>query len=131
MSIKKKELKIEDLNKNNISVDLNPSLNFYHFDELISDWSGIFIEYIFIKLRKPHLIDTSQKILNNDISPFSQKPAELKFRENYAYNYKNTQLTNLLDNILKIKNEEKNYFNLDNLMQNKNYFIDISFKENK
>ena len=36
-----------------------PNFNKYNF--LLSDWSGIFIEYIFLKKRKPIFFETQRK----------------------------------------------------------------------
>ena len=70
--------------KNNIDVDLNDEVNLEEFDNLISDWSGIFIEFALIKKKKPILINTNQKIRNKENYKFSSDPIEIFARENIS-----------------------------------------------
>ncbi len=49
---------------------LNKNLNFYEFKTLISDWSGIFLEYSLATKKKSILINTRQKV-NNERSNFN------------------------------------------------------------
>lgn len=84
MSLKKKEISVQDLFKNNIDVDLNDEVNLEEFDNLISDWSGIFIEFALIKKKKPILINTNQKIRNKENYKFSSDPIEIFARENIS-----------------------------------------------
>ena len=82
--IEKKEISVQDLFKNNIDVDLNDEVNLEEFDNLISDWSGIFIEFALIKKKKPILINTNQKIRNKENYKFSSDPIEIFARENIS-----------------------------------------------
>ena len=45
----------------NIPLDDSSLVNLKDFDFLISDWSGIFIEFALINQRKSFLINTSKK----------------------------------------------------------------------
>ena len=49
MSLKLKELSLHDLNLDSKNIDLNSEVNFGNYNNLISDWSGIYIEFAFIK----------------------------------------------------------------------------------
>ena len=51
-----------------ISINTEDSLNFNNYNFLISDWSGIFIEYAFIKNRKCFLI--LSKLEKFELIPF-------------------------------------------------------------
>jgi YidC/Oxa1 family membrane protein insertase len=48
---------------------------------MISDWSGISLEYAFTLERKVIFIDTPQKILNRNINKISAEPIEISIRE--------------------------------------------------
>ena len=54
MSLKLKELSLHDLNLDSKNIDLNSEVNFGNYNNLISDWSGIYIEFAFIKKEKTY-----------------------------------------------------------------------------
>ena len=58
MSLKNKEINIE-LRKLGFKIDHNQVLNISNFTHLITDWSGIFIEFAIVKKIKPILFNTS------------------------------------------------------------------------
>ncbi len=64
MSILKKEVRIEDLKKNNINFDLDPELKLDKYLNLISNWSGIFIEFALVNRKMPYHINTSKKFFS-------------------------------------------------------------------
>ena len=99
MSIKKREVSFEELEKNTISINTEDSLNFNNYNFLISDWSGIFIEYAFIKNRKCFLINTPRKILNHEYKSFTSKSIELDQRNNLAFVYNVDQIQKLSNDI--------------------------------
>ena len=107
MSIKKKEITLSELQNNRITVNMDKILDFNQFDFLISDWSGIFLEYAFLKNRKSFLINTPRKILNNSFKNFSSKSIELDQRENLADTYEINQLERLVDDIVNLYNKKK------------------------
>ena len=48
MSILKNELDIEALDLNDSELDIKPNLEFDNYSNLISDWSGIYLEFAFL-----------------------------------------------------------------------------------
>ena len=71
------------------------------YSDLISDWSGIYIEFCLIKNRKCYLINTKQKILNNKIF-FDHLTVEEKLRNELSYIYDKNNIYNMVN---KIKND--------------------------
>jgi len=65
MSVLKKEIFVNDLIKNNIIYDLKPELKLENYANLISNWSGIFIEFALVNKKMSYHVNTSKKILNN------------------------------------------------------------------
>ncbi len=71
MSIQKKEVNLNDLNNDNIICDLNSDFQIQNYSNLISNWSGIFIEFSLINKKKSYHINTSKKVLNeNDFDDY-------------------------------------------------------------
>ena len=109
MSLIKNEISLKELNNLNISCNLNHDLNFFHYDNLISDWSGIFIEFALVTNKKIFLINTPQKILNNDYERYDSKPAEIKLRKSLAQDYDVQNISNLNQDLLEhLKNIQIN-----------------------
>ena len=102
MSIKKNIINIKE-NKN-LYFDLEDKVNFSAFKYLITDWSGIFIEYFLIKKQKPFLVNTLQKVgkgkKNNKII---EKAVENKWRSIISEVVNVDQIKKIPDMILKIK----------------------------
>ena len=71
MSIAKKEITFQELDNNKIRYDLSSKAKLNSFRFLISDWSGIFIEFAVVKNYQAHLINTPKKIDNKLIDAFS------------------------------------------------------------
>ena len=79
MSLKKKEF---DLNKlKNINLNLDYYVNLSEYENLITDWSGIFIEFAIINKKKPILIDTKKKINNHEYVYKNTTTIEEKYRD--------------------------------------------------
>ncbi len=107
MSFKKKEIKKDDIN--DLNFDKNPKVNIFEFNFLISDWSGIFIEYIILRNRKPYLVNSKKKVLNQNYENYKNQPAEDTMRSKISHNYK-------LDDILKLVNDmKKNSHNINEI----------------
>ena len=85
MSLKKKEISVEKLKANMINFDVNSELNFKNYSHLISDWSGIFVEYSIINKQFSILINTKQKIRNIKSDKFSEIPLEIFTRDILGY----------------------------------------------
>ena len=56
-------------------------IDFSEFDILISDWSGVYIEFAHQKKQKSILIDLPQKILNDNFKQFSNKSIDIEARK--------------------------------------------------
>ena len=110
MSIKKNEISISDLKRDNINIDNKKFLNFKDFNFLISDWSGIFIEYAMIFKRKAFLINTPKKMNNKDYLIYKNKPIEITLRNILAKSY---ELKDISSMIKEISNQVKSKNNLE------------------
>ena len=80
MSLRKNEFKIDNLNIDNSLIDLNPNFTFDKYNNLISDWSGIYLEFLIIKKIKPILLNSKMKIRNYKFRDFTLQPIELDLR---------------------------------------------------
>ncbi len=109
MSIKMNEFSLNKIKKKNINLDLKSKLNLNDYTDLISDWSGIFIEFALIKKKFPILINNSQKIRNKNESIYNEVPIEIFARDKIA----NQVNIDNLENIIKLLNKN------DHLNENK------------
>ena len=57
----KNEISLSEIKKIGITLDTSKIINFNNIKFLISDWSGIFIEFALITKRKSFLINTPKK----------------------------------------------------------------------
>lgn len=103
MSFKKKEIDKEVFETLKICLDNSKFINFFDYDYLISDWSGIFIEYSLITNRKAFLLNTPKKILNKKFENFSNEPLEISLRHKFA----NTFEVDKIEELVKKINENK------------------------
>ena len=76
MSISKKKFLINDLFKENFKI-IDGKINFHEFDILITDWSGIYIEFAKFNLVKSILIKNKEKILNKESHRFDNKSIDI------------------------------------------------------
>lgn len=107
MSLKNNEINFEELQRLGYQIDNNHILNFSNFTQLITDWSGVFIEFAIVKKKKPILFNTSicvpsnkKKLTNNDFEFFSR---------NLIGNVINIRNSNNLKNIILSNNNTKNH----------------------
>ena len=121
MSLIKKETSINDLEKLGISIDKLNFLNLYKYRFLISDWSGIFIEFALIFKRKSFLINTSKKIRNQNYLNYSNKPIEISLRNILAKTYDVKNIENIPKEIKVLKNEIIEDENLKKII-NENFY---------
>ena len=66
MSIYKKEFSFNDLDLAKESIDTKSEFSFKNYTNLITDWSGIYLEFAIIKKIKPILINSKMKIRNKN-----------------------------------------------------------------
>ena len=107
MSLKKKEISIEKLKKDLINFDIDNELNFKNFSYLISDWSGIYVEFSIINKKFSFLINTKQKIRNINSNKFSEVPLEV-FARNILGSTIEIENLAQLNNLLEKKNLDNN-----------------------
>ena len=120
MSFKNKEITLDDLNKDEIIVNTDKDLNYNNYHFLITDWSGIYVEFALIKNTIPILIDTKKKVLNQNYINFSNAPLEITSRNILGHQIKIEEVNNIL-NILD-KNAKEDPTNIINNFYNKNFF---------
>ena len=117
MSLKKKEISLIDLNKLNIKFDISRRINLNSYKFLISDWSGIFIEFAILTKRKSLLVNTPKKILNKNYTNYDQVPIEISLRNVFGTTFEVNELEKLVNELI----EQKNKFNnKPNLFKDKN-----------
>lgn len=107
MSFKKKEISLKELNRMNIPLDDSSLVNLKDFDFLISDWSGIFIEFALINQRKSFLINTSKKRNNSNFESYINQPVEITKRELFGKIFNIDNLDILVKEIVSQKNNTK------------------------
>ena len=82
-----------------------PSDKFHNSKCLISDWSGISLEYAFTFERPVILIDIPKKILNPDSSDISIEPIEVSIRDKIGHVISPNNLEKIPEIIKNIKND--------------------------
>jgi YidC/Oxa1 family membrane protein insertase len=105
MSYVKNEINDKIFSKHNILVNSDLNLNFNLFENLISDWSGIYFEFAYLKKRKPILINTSKKIRNQNYLDFLLEPIEISARKIIG-NEIDVENIHLIENIFLRKDQE-------------------------
>ena len=108
ISFKKNEISLSELKKENIPVDNLKYIDFQKYDFLISDWSGIFIEYALIFRRRAFLINTPKKIVNKEYLKHENKPIEISLRNTLAKSFEISEIPEIIKEILSQKNLQKN-----------------------
>ena len=115
MSYKKREISKKELEKKFTLSEGKLNFNYYH--TIISDWSGIFIEFSKITSSKCILLNMPKKKLNQEFNFISSIPIEISSRKILGYeidvdNF--NQLNQLIEKIILEKNnytnEVKNFF---------------------
>jgi YidC/Oxa1 family membrane protein insertase len=120
MSFVKNEINDKIFEKLNIIVNRDLNLNYNTFENLISDWSGIYFEFAYFKKRKPILINTSKKIRNLNYSDFLLEPIEITARKIIG-NTVDVKDINSITNIL-LKKDQNEKYKIDEYFKN-NFFL--------
>ena len=105
MSLKADEVSLENFKKLNIKYNISNEFNLNNYKYLISDWSGVYIEFAILTKRKALLINTPKKILNKDYTNFSQTPIEIDLRNIFGKTFEVNELEKLVFEIKKKKSE--------------------------
>ena len=100
MSLKKKEITIEDLKDIGFEIDNEDKFDFKKFNLLISDWSGIFLEYSYFTEKMAYLINSEQQYLNDNIYNDKRISIEMFARNEIAYNYLPTEIELLVKDMI-------------------------------
>lgn len=109
MSFKKGEISRDELLKDKIILDDNKKIEFDRYNFLISDWSGIFIEYFLISGKRAFMINTPKKMLNKNFKQFKAEPIEIHLRNVIGKTYEISEINKLVDEIYILKQSgEKN-----------------------
>ena len=117
MSYIKKEFSLNNLEKD-FKVNTEVFCNFSNYSNLITDWSGIFIEFALIQNTRPICINSKKKIRNDLFDNFTNKPIEIELRNKIAHSIDvdnlsqiNAIISNENNNDSKIIEDiKKNYF---------------------
>lgn len=106
--IKKIREKFHDNSNFSLEEDIRFFGSFFTSDCIISDWSGVAIEFAFTT-RKPVLfINVAKKMRNSDYKEISLTPLEIRIREQIGNIVAPDQITNLQERIeYMIKNKDK------------------------
>ncbi len=113
MSVAKKDIIINNLIEENFKI-VSGKINFNEYDILISDWSGIYIEFAKIKKTKCILIQNNEKILNNEFHNFESKSIHTLGRSVLGESVKLENIKsiqNIIENILINKSNNKKEIN--------------------
>ena len=103
MSFKKGEITNDEINKMGITLDNSKLVNLNEFNFLISDWSGIFIEFALVNKRKSFLINTEKKRNNFNYESYINKPIEISKRELFGKTFNVENLDILINEIVRQK----------------------------
>ena len=104
--IKKKYIKSKNFNIDNSNLGIK---NFYTYDNLITDWSGIALEFAFAKLTPVIFIDTKPKIRNPEWLKISAICIEDQIRNKIGLIIKKKNIQNIDKVIDQIDKDKKNW----------------------
>ena len=104
MSYKKNEITKSEIEKLNIQIDNETFLDLSKYKFLITDWSGIFIEFALTFKRKSFLINTPKKIVNKNYLNYENEPIEISLRNILGKTYEIKSIQNIIEEIKVLKN---------------------------
>ena len=128
MSLSKGEISMNELEQLNIPIDKLNMLNLFKYRFLITDWSGIFIEFAMIFKRKAFLINTPKKIVNQDYLKYDNEPIEISLRNILGQTFDIKNIQNIVTSIQSLKEELLKKKSIDEnedvkKVVNENFFI--------
>ena len=123
MSFKKKEITYEELKKKDIFYDIDSRADLKKFRFLISDWSGIFLEFFLVKGVKPILFETTPKILNKNFDQYVKKPIEIDLRKEISIIFDNGNYGEFIKLLNDIKDKKFDKLKISDFIKNKCKFI--------
>ena len=121
MSINKKEFEFNDINLKTNEIDISSEFSFDNYSNLISDWSGIYLEFAILKKIKPILINSKMKVRNNEFEKFTMQPIELELRNSISFQFDEGDLDNFIKYISKDTNLDLEQKEITNILISKFY----------
>ena len=120
MSFKKNDINIDEI-KNEFILDQG-DVNFNDYDILITDWSGIFLEFSNLKKTRCILINSSKKIRNKNYLKYKNIPLEIHARDILGVQIDPENIQSI-DRVISeiILNKHEYRFKIDKFF-NENYF---------
>ena len=108
MSFTKNEISKDYFLRNKIILNLDDNLNLSFYNNLITDWSGIFLEFAYHNKKKAYLINTPKKVRNENYADFGIIPIEISSRNILAKEFEANGIELLVNEISKgsLKDEE-------------------------
>ncbi len=110
MSYLKNEISKDKILDDGFILDETKYINFLKYENLISDWSGIFIEYSLITKKKAYLINTPKKLNNQKYEKYKNKPIEIFLRHKLSKTYEIEKIPKLIEQIILTKSSNHNDF---------------------
>ena len=101
MSLKNNEITLEEIKNLKIGINNQTNLNFYEYQILISDWSGLFIEFHVFR-KDILLVESEKKILNKEYTLLKNQPAEIRLRKKISKIFTFNDLENMIPEIKKL-----------------------------
>ena len=125
---KNKILQIEKFFKNNKNFNVekeNFSFNsLSECDYLITDWSGISIEFAFAFEKPVLFVDTAKKIMNKNFNDLSLKPIEDDIRDKIGIIINPLNISEIIE-ALKILKDKKNFYKNEIILQRNLYLFNF------
>ena len=112
MSLKNIEALHDSFIKKNFTLDKSSNFNLENYDLLISDWSGIYLEYLIQMRKKPILINTKEKVRNNSFR--NETSIEKKLRKEFSYQIDLINLDKIVETVSLAFSDNRN-ISLDKL----------------
>ena len=106
MSIFTNEISKKFLEKSNFIEDFNSEINLAKYDLLISDWSGIYLEYLLNTGKKPLVINTKEK--NRNELFINELSIEKKLRNEFTFQIEINNLDKIVEVVENLINSNLN-----------------------
>ena len=124
MSFTKNEISKDYFLRNKIILNLDDNLNFSFYNNLITDWSGIFLEFAYHNKKKVYLINTPKKVRNENYTDFGIIPIEISSRNILAKEFETNGIELLVNEISKDNsNNEGDEKQINAFFQDNFFFI--------
>ena len=112
MSLKKREFDLNKLDFIKDKIDLSAKLDLSKYKNLLSDWSGIFLEFIILHKKKPFLFNSKKKILNSNYQKkYNKSSIEEYARDKICFKYDFNQIDIFINDLTKYESHKDNNIN--------------------